>query len=102
MSDDFKKTWIEGFNELAITLARKYKDNPESVLCAIGYKSVLGSLLETYNNLVGLNEIPRLEDLTEDHKRLLWDKSGQYADEQFKRIAICKCIYLLDILTAYE
>lgn len=97
--DDYRKSWINGFNELAIQLAQKYKDNPEEFLLSIGCKSILDCLLETYNNLVKENEISKLEDLAEDHKLALWDKSKQVSDEKTKRIMICKAIYLLDVLT---
>lgn len=96
---DFKETWIEGFYRLAVDLARKYTQDPESVLSSIGFRSVNECLMETYNNLVGKNEIPKLEDLSEEHKKALWEQSKRYAKERFKRIVICKCLYLLDVLT---
>lgn len=96
---DFKQTWIESFNKLAIELAGKYKEDPEPVLSCMKLRSQRDCLLETYNNLVGQKEITRLEDLSPAEKQKYWLMSKKYSDEQFQRILICKAIYLLDLLT---
>jgi hypothetical protein len=98
-NSDFKQSWIKSFKELAIDLAIKYKQDPESVLCSIKFKSVLDSLNETYQCLVAEKEIVRLEDSGEETKLKYWKLSKKYSNEQFQRIAISKAIYLLDKLT---
>lgn len=99
MSSDFEKTWNQGFEELAVKIASRYKDDPEQEIENLKFKSIRDPLIERYNQLVKENEIPKLEDLAEDHKKSLWEKSKLLSDEMFKRIAICKAIYLLDVLT---
>lgn len=96
---DFEESWKQGFLDYAAKLSRRYLANPDEVLAAIACKSVLESLMETYKLLISEGQIPKLEDLPEGHKAALWDKSKQYSDERFKRIAICKSIYMLDVLT---
>lgn len=96
---DFEKTLSQGFMEYAVKIANRYKKDPEGEIKCLVFKSVLDPLIENYNRLVKENEIPKLEDLAEDHKLALWEKSKQVSGEKFKRILICKAIYLLDVLT---
>lgn len=99
---DFKKAWSDGFSNLAIKIARRYgdKETKESVLSSLKFYSVSDCLLERYRQLVDENEIPKLEELPEDHKMRLWMLSAKYGEGKNERTNICKCIYLLDVLTS--
>lgn len=96
---DFKESFNQGLEDLAIKIAMRYRQDPERELRCLGFKSILDPLIETYNRLVKEGQIKKLEDLDEDYKRVLWIKSKQGSDEHFKRIVICRAIYLLDVLT---
>lgn len=102
MGSDFINIWNDGFADYAIKIAGRYKEDPERELKSLGFKSILDPLLITYTRLVNEKEIPKLEDLNEDHKKALWLKSKQVSNEHFKRIAVCKAIYLLETLTRDE
>lgn len=96
---DFKKTWNKGIEDLTIMIAKRYMQDPGAEIRSLEFKSVLDPLIERYNYLVKENEMPKLEDLAEDHKLMLWEKAKQISTEKTKCIMICKAIYLLDVLT---
>lgn len=100
--DEFEKTWSDHFLNYAVEIAKIYKNNPDQILCCLGFDSVIGSLNETYMVLIKNNELLRIEEIPENEKIILWERTRKYSDERSKRILISRCIYLLEKLTKTE
>lgn len=96
---DFKQTWVSGFKNYAIDIAKLYKNNPENILNCLAFDSVSGSLNETYQALVKEKELVPLESLSVEIKNKLWNQAKKYSGKKEKCIMICRSIYLLNELT---
>lgn len=97
--NEFKKTWIEGFKDYAIDIARIYATSPEHIISCLGFDSVCGSLNETYLSLVGDGEIEGIDKISESEKLRIWNKSKEVSSKKDKCIMISRSIYLLEKLT---
>lgn len=91
--------WNEDFKKYAVDIAIIYNREPESIMNCLRFKSVSGSLNESYLSLVREKQLIPLELLNHSEKIRLWEKAKCLGTDKQDCINISRSIYLLEQLT---